>query len=282
MGKAPHRFRLLGDLKGGRLMLRQTTILLIGAASIGVGLLGMPSAFAAPASGAVIGEAASAGGVTQKVFWRGRALGWRGVGWRGVGWRGVGWRGVGWRGVGWRGVGWRTGWRPGWRAGWGWRPGLAAVGLAATGVAAAAAYNNYGYGYPYGNYAYGGYGNGYYYPGAYAAQNYNYGYGYQPAVGYGYGYQPAAGYGYGYQPGVGAAVAGAATAPAPTVAPGNENGYRSYRRHRAAAVGGERRTREYCINAVHERLGVSSTDAAKEANRDAFMRCMERGPMAIG
>jgi hypothetical protein len=301
--EAPHRFRLLGDLKGGRLMLRQTTILLVGAAGIGVGLLGMSSAFAAPASGAVIGDAASAGAVTQKVFWRGRAVGWHGVGWRGVGWRGVGWRtgwGPGWRGVGWRAgwgpgwrrVGWRAGWGPGWRArwGWGWRPGLAAAGVAAAGVATAAGYNNYGYGgYPYGyssygnNYGTGYYGTGYYGPGAYTAQNYNYGYGYQPAVGYGYGYQPAAG---------AAALVSTPTAPAPAAAPanpnyasnnyGNETGYRSYRRHRTAAVGGERWTRAYCINAVHERLGVSSTDAAKDTNRDALMRCMQRGPMSIG
>jgi hypothetical protein len=89
------------------MMSRQTTIALVGAVAIGVGLLSMSSAFAAPANGAVIGEAASNGGVTQKVLWRG---GWRGgLGWRGVGWRGgLGWRGgVGWRGVGWRGVGWR-------------------------------------------------------------------------------------------------------------------------------------------------------------------------------
>jgi hypothetical protein len=98
-------------------MSRQTTIALVGAAVIGVGLLSMSSAFAAPINGTVIGEVASNGGVTQKVIWRG---GWRG-------------------GVGWRGVGWRYS--------RGWRPGLAAAGAAATGIAATAAYNNYGYGY---------------------------------------------------------------------------------------------------------------------------------------
>jgi hypothetical protein len=247
-------------------MSRRTAILLVGAASIGVGFLGISSAFAAPASGAVIGEAASAGGVTQKVFWRGRAVGWHGVGWRG------GWHGVGWRG-GWRGAGWHPGWRG---VGWGWRPGLAAVGLAATGVAAAAAYNSYGYGYPYGYYSYGNYGNGYYGNGYYGS-GYSYGPGPYTAQNYNYGY--------GYQPGFGAGV-GAPTAPAPAAAPpsyaGNEYGYRSYRGHRIAAVAGERWTREYCINAVHERLGVSATDAAKPTNRDALMRCMYRGPMAIG
>src|SRR5215472_5356991 len=115
-------------------MSRQTTIWLAGAA-VGVGLLGMSSAFAAPINGAVIGETASNVGVTEKVIWRG-GVGWRGAGWRGAGWRGVGWRGVGWRGVGWRGAGWRYG--------WGWRPGLAAAGLAATGIAATSAYNNFG------------------------------------------------------------------------------------------------------------------------------------------
>ena len=127
-------------------MSRQTTIWLAGAA-VGVGLLGMSSAFAAPINGAVIGETASNVGVTEKVIWRG-GVGWRGAGWRGAGWRGVGWRGVGWRGVGWRGVGWRgVGWRgAGWRSGWGWRPGLAAAGLAATGIAATTA--GYGYGGP--------------------------------------------------------------------------------------------------------------------------------------
>ena len=118
-------------------MSRQTTIWVAGATAIGVGLLGMSTAFAAPANGTVIGEAASAGEVTQKVIWRG---GWRG----GVGWRGVGWRGAGWRGVGWRGAGWRRG--------WGWRPGLAAAGVAAAGIAATAAYDSYGYGYGGPNY----------------------------------------------------------------------------------------------------------------------------------
>lgn len=47
----------------------------------------MSSSFAAPAKGAIIGEAASAS-VTQKVVWRGHAWRWRGVGWR----RGWGWR----------------------------------------------------------------------------------------------------------------------------------------------------------------------------------------------
>src|SRR5215470_9869184 len=98
-------------------MVRQTAISLIGA-TIGVGLLGMSAATAAPANGAVIGKAASTEELTQKVVWRG---GWRGAGWRGAGWGwGGGWR-PGWR-VGWGG--WRPGWRAGWR-GWGWRPGLA-------------------------------------------------------------------------------------------------------------------------------------------------------------
>jgi hypothetical protein len=154
-------------------MSRQIAISLVGATAIGIGLVGMSSAFAAPANGTVIGEAALNGGVTQKVIWRGgwrggagwrgvgwrgvgwRGVGWRGVGWRGVGWRGVGWRGVGWRGVGWRGVGWRDRWHPGWRYGWGWRPGLAAAGVAAAGIAATAASDNDGYGYGYGNYGFG-------------------------------------------------------------------------------------------------------------------------------
>jgi hypothetical protein len=183
-------------------MSRQTTTALVGAAAIGVGLLSMSSALAAPANGAVIGDAASAAGVSERVLWRG------GVGWRGVGWRGVGWRGVGWR--------------PGWRYGWGWRPGLAAAGAAATGIAATAAYNSYGYGY--GNYGYGpNYGPGpftgtpnYIYTTATAPR---YIYGYTVVPGYGY---TAAGYGndYGYgnnyggywQPGVGAAAVGAAAA----------------------------------------------------------------------
>lgn len=54
-------------------MSRQTTILLVGAATIGAGV-GMSSAFAVPADGAVIDEAASTS-VTQKV----RSWGWRGV-----------------------------------------------------------------------------------------------------------------------------------------------------------------------------------------------------------
>src|SRR5215470_9158249 len=100
-------------------MSHRTTILLIGAA-VGAGLLGMSTAAAAPANGAVIGKAASTEALTQEVVWR--CWGWR----RGWGWHG-GWRRPGWR-VGWgRGWGWRAGWAPGWRAGWapGWRAGWA-------------------------------------------------------------------------------------------------------------------------------------------------------------
>jgi hypothetical protein len=68
--------------------MKAMTLLLL--SGIGVGLLGVSSALAAPVNGAVIGEAATASEVTQKVVWRG--VGWRGVGWRGVGWRGAGWR----------------------------------------------------------------------------------------------------------------------------------------------------------------------------------------------
>jgi hypothetical protein len=69
----------------------QTTIPLVGAAALAVGLLGMSPAFAAPADGTVIGEFPSAGGATQKVVWRARAGGWRGTGWREApGWR-TGW-----------------------------------------------------------------------------------------------------------------------------------------------------------------------------------------------
>jgi hypothetical protein len=258
-------------------MSRQTTISLVGAAAIGVALLGTSSAFAAPANGAAIGAAATSGGdLTEKVVWRGRGVGWRGVGWRGAGFRGAGWRG-GW--------GWRAGWRPGWRAGWGWRPGLAAAGLATAGVASAAAYN-----YGYGDYGYGpnpgpnyGYANAAYYgPGAY--------YGY-PASNYDYAVMPAYGYGndgYGHyyggygQPGVGVA---AAVSPAPAVTStenyGSKN-YGSYRRARNSRTEPARWTRGYCINAVHERLGVSTTDAAKDTNRDAVIRCMQRGPNSIG
>jgi hypothetical protein len=282
---SPHSVQCWSIEKGG-IMSRRTAILLVGAAGIGVGLLST-SAFAAPASGTVIGEAASAGAVTQKVIWRGRA-------------------------VGWRGVGWRAGYRPGWRGRWGWRPGLAAAGLAtaATATAFNSGYGNYPYGYyPYGdNYGYsntGYYGNGYYGPGAYTAQNYNYGYGYQPAAGaaavaaptppatpnyasYNYGYASPSYAGYGYA--------------SPSYASynnANETGYRTYRgRHRqrsaattaGAAAGAantgpvqnQRWTRDYCVNAVHERLGISSSDAGKDANRDAVIRCMQRGPMAIG
>jgi hypothetical protein len=99
--------------------MKAMTLLLL--SGIGVGLLGVSSALAAPVNGAVIGEAATASEVTQKVVWRG-------VGWRGVGWRGVGWRGAGWRG------------------GWGWRPGLAAAGVA-TGLAVAATAPGWGYGW---------------------------------------------------------------------------------------------------------------------------------------
>jgi hypothetical protein len=251
-------------------MSRQTTISLVGVAAIGVGLLSLSaSTSAAPVNGASIGKAASAEELTQKVIWRGRAVAWRGVGWR-PGWR----RGLGWRGVG-------------WRAGWGWRPGLAAAGVAATGLAAAAAYNNYGYG----NYGYRAYG-----PGAYtAAPSYGYGYGSAtPSYGYtapSYGYTVAQNYNYGYgnpygygtyyggysQPGVSAAAAvGAPTTPAPAVRTATTHNRRGNRAESS------RWTRGFCVNAVHERLGVSSADAGKDANRDAVIRCMERGPMAIG
>ena len=60
-------------------MSRQTTISLVGAAAIAVALLGASSASAAPANGAIIGQAATTSEVTQKVLWRG---GWRGGGWR--------------------------------------------------------------------------------------------------------------------------------------------------------------------------------------------------------
>ena len=112
-------------------MSRQITISLLGAA-IGVGLLGMPSASAAPANGAAINKAASAETLTEKVMSRG---------------------------YGWRGHGWRPGWRAGWR-GYGWRPGFVAAGVATAGLATAAAYN-----YGYNNYGYddNGYGDNYAY-----------------------------------------------------------------------------------------------------------------------
>jgi len=125
--------------------MKAVTLLLL--SGIGVALLGASSASAAPANGAIIGEAATASEVTQKVLWRGRAWGWRGGwGWRGWGWRpglaaaglatglavaatapawGYGW-GSGW-GPGWGYAGWGPawGWGPGWGLGCGvgWRPG---------------------------------------------------------------------------------------------------------------------------------------------------------------
>lgn len=255
-------------------MSRQTTISLAGAAAVGVGLLGMCSAVsAAPVNGAIIGKAASAEELTQNVAWRGRGVGWHGVGWR-PGLRG----GVAWHGAGWRGVG--------------WRPGLAAAGLAATGLAAAAAYNT-----GYGNYGYGSY----YGPGAYtvapgygyAATSYGYGapsysytaapsYGYTTAQNYGYG-----GYGNYYggygQPGYGAAAMAPAANPTPAATPAPPTARTAYRGNRGGnKTASGRWTRNYCINAVHERLGVSSADAGKNTNRDAVLRCMQRGPMAIG
>jgi hypothetical protein len=68
-------------------MSRPTTISLVGAVAIGVGLLGTSSAFAAPANGAVI--AASTGEVAQTVVWYGHVEGWRGAGLRAVAWRGA-------------------------------------------------------------------------------------------------------------------------------------------------------------------------------------------------
>jgi hypothetical protein len=59
-------------------MSRQTIISLVGAAALGARLLGMSAAFATPADGAVIAEAASAS-VTQKAVWRGRAWGSQGA-----------------------------------------------------------------------------------------------------------------------------------------------------------------------------------------------------------
>jgi hypothetical protein len=135
------------------------TLLLL--SSAGLGLLGMSSASAAPASGAVISDTASSvGQLTENVQWRGRGFG--GFGWRGGG---LGWRGAG---LGWRGGGF--GWRGG---GWGW--GGVGLGLAAgavIGSALAAPYYDYGY-YDYPAYTY--------------APAY-YGYGYAPAYGYGYDY----------------------------------------------------------------------------------------------
>ena len=177
-------------------MSRQT-ISLIGAATIGVALVGTSSAFAAPANGAVIGEAASTGEVTQKVIWRG---GWRGVGWRGVGWRGAGWR-------------YGRGWRPGLAA-----AGLAAAGAAATGIAATAAYNSYGYGYGGPNYGLGpstGTSNYIYTTATFPRYMCCYtavpGYG-DTAAGYGDNYGYGNYYGGSWRPGLGAAAVGAAAA----------------------------------------------------------------------
>jgi hypothetical protein len=263
-------------------MARQTVISLVGVA-IGAGLLGVSSASAAPANGVVIGKAASAGELTEKVIWRG--------------------------------YGWRPGWRAGWR-GWGWRPGLAAAG-----VAAAAAYgaSNYGYNnYPYDNYASNnysyGYGDQYSYswrPGwrvAAANQNYNYGYG----SGYGYAtnYNSGPYYGQGtyWRPGLGAAAYAAnqsynygygsnynsgnffgqgnysqpsvaAATTAPTAASSATSGEAAAPAPRARPT---RYTRGYCINAVRERFGISATDAGKPTNAAAVQRCLEGGPMKIG
>lgn len=142
-------------------MSRQLTIFVGAAAAIGAGFLGISSASAALANGPALGAAGiSAGQLSEKVVWRGRAVGWRGVGWR-----------PGWRG----GVGWR--------AGWGWRPGLTAAGLAAAGVATGAAYN-----YGYGDYQYGPY----YGPAPYIVTPWYYG-GYRVTPNYGYA---ASSYGY--------------------------------------------------------------------------------------
>jgi hypothetical protein len=186
-------------------MSRQIAISLVGATAIGIGLLGMSSAFAAPANGTVIGDAASDGAVAQKVFWH-------------RGWRGVGWRGVGWRGVGWRGVGWRTGWHPGWRRGWGWRPGLAAAGVAAAGIAATATADNFGTS----NYLY----TTETYPRYMCCYTVVPGYE-DTAAAYGFGYGNYYG-GYG-QPGLGAAAVGAAAAGATTRVAENETGLYRYR-----------------------------------------------------
>jgi hypothetical protein len=75
------RNRILTFWVHGKNMSRQTTISLVGAAALAVGLLGMSPGFAAPANGTVIREIPSPGGA-QKVVWRGRAGGWRGTGWR--------------------------------------------------------------------------------------------------------------------------------------------------------------------------------------------------------
>jgi hypothetical protein len=42
-----------------------------------------------------------------------------------------------------------------------------------------------------------------------------------------------------------------------------------------------RMTRGECINAVHQKLGSGSTDAARFKNRDAVIRCLKYGPDAI-
>jgi hypothetical protein len=107
--------------------MKAVTLLLL--SGIGAGLLGATSASAAPANGAIIGEATTAWQVTQQVVWRGRAWGWRG-GW---GWRNAVWR-RGWRpglsaagfatpalDYGWDPA-WGWGWGPAW--GWGWAPAL--------------------------------------------------------------------------------------------------------------------------------------------------------------
>jgi hypothetical protein len=141
--------------------MKAVTLLLV--SSAGLGLLGMSSASAGPASGAVISDAAaSVGQLTENVQWRG--WGWRGGGW---GWRGGGW---GWGGVG---LGLATG--------------------AVVGSALAAPY--YGYGYyappivaapPVVAYDYAP---AYTYAPAYS-------YGYAPAYGYGYGYAARPFWGY--------------------------------------------------------------------------------------
>jgi hypothetical protein len=257
-------------------MSRQTAILLAGAV-VGVGLLGMSSATAAPANGAAIGAAASAEELTQKVVWRGH------VGGRGY----VGRAHVVGHRYGRRGYGVRPGWRVG-------------AGLAAAGVATAAGYGayNYGYGnnYGYGDYASdtSGYGYGYrpgwrygygWRPGARlaaAAQNYNYGYG----ANYGnYGYAANAG-SYGYRNNYGSGYYGQKGVAAAVASRPYNYGYGTggvYASDYGSAVAPiHRYSRAFCINAVRERFGMSATDAGKPTNEWAVIRCLEGGPLHIG
>jgi hypothetical protein len=296
-------------------MSHKIAISLVGAA-IGAGLLSMSSASAAPINGAVIGKVASTDELTQKVVWRGRGVGWRGYGWRrgvGVGLVGAGvataaaygaysaynngydnyaydTSGYGDNDGSGNNYGYR--WRPGWRV-----------------ASADQNYNygsqNYNYGYA-GSYNSGNYNSGnwdgqgtYVRPGV-AAATYaaTPGYGYGNNTGYASNYNSNNYYGRGtYRPGV-AAATNAAT---PGYGYGNNPGYASnynagnyysqttYSQPSAAATTSTaptlapgRWTRGYCINAVRERFGISSTDAGKSTNAWAVRRCMEGGPMKIG